>query len=118
VRPTVRVFIASLALLAAACGSGQERSAQDLCPNPVPATEVQMVDFAYAPTCVEARPGTTLSVRNDGQAPHTFTVVGTDVDANVAAGQSERVDLSGIAPGTYEVICTYHPQMVAALRVA
>jgi plastocyanin len=82
-----------------------------------------MRDFSYEPTCVEADGGTQLEVVNEGKAPHTFTVEytadGEDASAevDVAAGEAARFTTPPLAPGTYSVICTYHPQMVAALRV-
>ena len=36
----------------------------------------------------------------------------------VDAGGSTTVDLSNVAAGTYEVVCTLHPQMEGALQVA
>jgi plastocyanin len=76
-----------------------------------------MADFSYAPACVAVDAGAMLELRNSGDAPHTFTVSETEVDVNVDAGGTDTVDLSGITPGTYEVVCTLHPQMEGALQV-
>ncbi len=110
---TVGLFAA---LVLAACG-GSEAPA---CGNPVAATTVTMGDFYYEPGCVEASSGTELEIVNDGQAPHTFTVEAetADTEADVAAGARSALAVPDLAPGTYRVVCTYHPQMEAALRVS
>jgi len=97
----------------AACSSSNE----PVCENPVAATTVEMADFSYDPSCVEVSAGATLTIDNVGKVPHTFTVSGTDAAADVAAGESADLDLTGIGSGTYRVFCTYHSNMEAALRV-
>ncbi len=113
-RPTTLFAGALLALAAAGCSSGA-KSPDEICPNPVAATTVEMADFSFAPGCVEIDAGTSLTLDNVGGAPHTFTVEGAEAD--VAAGETAELDLGGIAAGTYEVTCTYHPQMVGGLRI-
>ena len=108
------LLTATTLLLGVACGSDSATS-EELCPNPTTTTTVVMADFSYDPACVAVDEGATLSIDNEGQTPHTFTIDGADVD--VAAGESGSLDLAGIAPATYEVTCTYHPQMKAALRI-
>jgi plastocyanin len=111
---SVTLLTLALLLLAASCSS-EPKSPEELCPNPTTTTSVEMGDFFYEPGCVEVDDGATLSIDNTGKAPHTFTIDGAE--ANVAAGESATLDLANIAPGTYEVICIFHPQMTAALRV-
>lgn len=101
-------------LLGAACSSTPETQ-EELCPNPTTTTSVVLADFSFKPTCVAVDEGATLSIDNEGQAPHSFSIDGADLDLD--AGESGTLDLTGIAPDTYEVICTYHPQMKAALQV-
>lgn len=113
---TLPVLIAcGLLLLAAAACSSEPESADELCDNPTATTSLEMGDFFYEPTCVEVDTGAALSIDNTGKSPHTFTIEGAE--ANIAAGESGTLVLDGISSGTYEVICTYHPQMTAALRV-
>jgi plastocyanin len=88
-----------------------------VCENPVAATTVEVADFTYDPSCVAASAGATLTITNTGKAQHTFTVSGTDAAVDVASGSSAELDLTGIAPGTYRVFCTYHPNMEGALKV-
>ena len=49
--------------------------------------------------------------------PHTFTVTKTDATVDVAAGESSTLDLAGVAPGVYRVICTFHAKMESALKI-
>jgi plastocyanin len=76
-----------------------------------------VADFTYDPTCAEASSGDTLTIDNTGKVPHTFTVTGTDATVDVAAGESSTLDLAGVAPGVYRVICTYHANMESALKI-
>ena len=80
-------------------------------------TGVEMADFSFTPGCAAVDAGASLELRNVGDVPHTFTVSGTDVDVNVPAGESATTDLADVGAGTYEVICTLHPQMTGALQV-
>ena len=79
---------------------------------------MELKDFAFVPTCIGAPAGTRLTLQNTGAAPHTFTVQGTPIDQKLEAGAGAEVSLSGIAPGTYHVVCTIHPQMTATLVVS
>jgi plastocyanin len=42
---------------------------------------------------------------------------GAEAEADVAAGERATLTVPDLAAGTYRVICTYHPQMEAALRI-
>jgi plastocyanin len=101
-----------LASLAPACASKEVP-----CEDPTSATTVQMLDDGYAPGCVQAAEGTTLTVENAGEAPHTFTVSGTALEAKADPGASAPLAITDVAPGTYVVLCTLHPDMRAALKV-
>jgi plastocyanin len=104
----------TVALLLPACGGDAEPEA---CTDPVPATTIELADFAFRPDCLSADAGATISLENSGEAPHTFTVDGTDVDFDLDAGAATQASLSGVDPGLYAVTCTYHPQMTATLTV-
>jgi len=115
--PRMRIaglFLLALALLPACDGDAAE---PDPCTDPAPATSVDLADFVFEPDCLSADAGATVTLENVGDAPHTFTVAGTDVDVSVDAGSSEDASLSGVDPGTYTVTCTFHPQMEATLTV-
>jgi plastocyanin len=110
-----RLLVLALAMLVPACG---DDASPEPCTDPSAATSVELADFTFRPDCLSADVGTTMTLENTGDALHTFTVTGTDVDVSVDAGTSGEASLSGIAPGTYAITCTLHPQMVATLTVA
>jgi plastocyanin len=116
-RASVRLTTAiALAAVAVGCG-GKSKAPSDLCTAPTKGTTVELKDFEFAPVCLDAGDSATITLENAGGAPHTYTVSEIDVNVNLGAGDSDTVDLSGAAPGTYRVVCTYHPQMVGALRI-
>jgi len=80
---------------------------------------VTMDDFVYLPDCVQATGGSELEIVNDGQAPHTFTVESDEgsAEVDVPAGERASMTVPDLPAGTYQVTCTYHPQMEGALRV-
>jgi plastocyanin len=108
------LLLLALAVPAVACSSG---GGAPTCDNPVTTTNVALKDFEYDPSCVAATASDTLTIANDGGSPHTFTVKGTDVSVNLDAGDQAQIALTGVAPGTYTVVCNYHPQMVGALKI-
>ena len=109
-------FAAAIVLAVPACGGDDEPLA---CEAPQEAGTVTMADFSYEPSCVEAAPGDSLEIVNDGQSPHTFTVEsdGAQTEVDVPAGEQATLTVPDLAAGTYRVVCTYHPQMEAALRI-
>jgi plastocyanin len=107
-------LLAAVALLPACEG---DESPPTPCTDPVAATTVELADFVFRPDCLSVDAGGTITLENTGDALHTFTVTGTDVDLDVDAGTSVEASLSGVEPGTYAVTCTLHPQMVATLTV-
>ena len=113
-----RLAIIVLAGTLACAGASCSKSSSGVsCSDPTPASNVDLQDYAYSPVCTAATSGATLSLQDSGSQPHSFTVKGTDVNVMVHPGQHADASLAGVAPGTYEVICTLHPQMVGALKI-
>jgi plastocyanin len=111
----LRLMLVLAIVALGACSGGAAEPGE--CENAEPADRVRLEDFAFEPDCLVAEVGDTVHLENVGDAPHTFTVGGTDVDVDVAAGATGEGDLSGVEPGRYAVTCTYHPQMTATLTV-
>lgn len=111
----LRVLVALVLVTAAGCGGAPKA---EPCSDPVAAGTVRMVDFAFEPDCLSATSGATIHLENAGDAPHSFTVQGTDVSVDLKAGTSGEADLSGAEAGRYPVTCIYHPQMTATLTIA
>jgi len=108
--------VAALALtgLGAACSTG---SGAATCDSPTKTTEVDMQNIAFTVPCVVATANDTLSLVNKDSTAHTYTVKGTSINVTVDAGQTASTSLTGIAPGTYSVICQFHPQMQQTLQI-
>ena len=111
----VRSAVLGLLLLVPACGGDEEPP--EPCTDPTPATSVELADFAFRPDCLSVDAGATIALENTGDAPHTFTIGGSDVDVNVDAGSSADASFANVDPGTYAVTCTFHPQMEATITV-
>lgn len=81
-------------------------------------TEIVTVDFSYEGLTVVANQP--LTVRNDGNAPHTVTSPDDEFE-EVVVQPGETMTLAALAPGTYEIICRFHAQsqnMVGTLTVS
>jgi plastocyanin len=110
-----RLVLVLIVLGAIACGGSSPEP--EACTDPVPAETVRLEDFAFEPDCMIAAPGASIRLENVGDTPHSFTVEGTDVSFDLAAGTNAEGSLSGVEPGRYAVTCVYHPQMTATLTV-
>ena len=80
---------------------------------------ITISDFAFDPDCFTASASQGISVVNQDSADHTFTVVGTEIDVPIAAGETFNGEpISGaVAPGTYDFLCTLHPEMTGQVTV-
>jgi plastocyanin len=148
----VLVVLATLALLAAACGGDDGEGATGgteptgaTATGPTGVTEptgatatgptadgdcvdltgegdvftITISNFAFVPDCFTASASQGITVVNEDAAPHTFTMVGTDVNIPVAAGATFSGEpVAGIVePGTYDFMCTIHPAMTGEVTV-
>ncbi len=88
-------------------------------PAPVPtlnAGDVVMGDFFYNPITVTVQQGSTIRWVNTGAALHTVTAADGSFDSGFrAAGESYVRTFD--APGTFNIFCTIHPQMVGTVVV-
>ena len=67
---------------------------------------VELSEFALSPAAIEVAAGGTLEVVNVGSAPHDLTIVDAGLATPVLnGGQSATLDVSGLEPGTYDVVC-------------
>ena len=114
-RSAAITLVAVLCLAGPACSSSSPQPVA--CASPVSSTTVTVVDYAFNPVCTAAAPGATLTVENTGSIPHTFTVTGTSIDVPISVGETKQVPLTGVAAGTYAVVCRLHPQMLGSLKV-
>jgi plastocyanin len=98
----------AVVLTLAACGGGGGGGATT--------DSVTMVDNAFQPSEFTAA-SDTLTVTNEGQALHSFTVDDAGIDQDVQPGESTEIDLSGADAGSFELHCKYHPEMTGTITV-
>jgi manganese oxidase len=68
---------------------------------------VELSEFAIEPSDITVAAGGSLEVVNRGAAEHDLAVTGTDVATPMLkAGEEATLDLSSLAPGTYDLLCT------------
>ena len=77
-------------------------------------TSVTIVDFAFDPATVDVSVGTTVVWTNTGQAPHTVTGSFADSGA-LSPGQTFRHTFA--EAGSFDYVCSFHPQMTGTIRV-
>jgi plastocyanin len=116
-RKALVVGTVALAMLGAACGGddgGGGGGGGD------GGASVSAVDFAFEPTTLSVSSGDTITVTNEGEASHTFTVEEGEehlIDQEVAPGASSEVTVD-LEAGEYEFYCEFHPEMTGTLTVS
>lgn len=72
---------------------------------------VSVNNYLFDPDPVEVASGDLVEVRNDNtKTPHTFTVVGEDIDLELGPQETETVQIT-LEPGTYDLICRFHESL-------
>lgn len=105
------------ALVAAGCGGGSDSGGGGTDDGGGATSDsLTMVDNEFQPSDLTVASGSTLTVSNDGQAPHTFTTEDGSIDQQVDAGTEASVDIS-LDAGDYEFHCNFHPEMTGTLTV-
>jgi plastocyanin len=102
---TSAVLVAVLALVLAAVALLSGRDDQSVSTGDE--LSVELTEFAITPATVRVPQGGSLRVTNGGSAVHNLTVRDADIaTADLAAGESEVLDLSSLAAGEYELQCS------------
>ena len=73
--------------------------------------EVEVDNFYFAPTVLEGEAGQTLtiSLHNEGSAPHTFTIEDQGIDEELQPGdEGVTVDVTFPESGAVAYICRFH----------
>ncbi len=79
-------------------------------------TSISMVDNAFEPADPVVSTGSELTVTNDGEAAHTFTLEDGSIDEQVDPGAETSVSIS-LDAGDYGFVCSFHPEMTGTLTV-
>ena len=129
------LFIASLALVAAGCGDddngGSESSGSS---SGSTATEssssssssssaaqsgdvaVEIKGFAFLPKDLTVDKGAKITWTNEDTTDHNV-VANDDTFKSESLGQGDAFSYTADKAGTYEYVCTFHPNMTATLTV-
>lgn len=93
------IIVAAFAVAKASGGSAS--AAEDQGPVPVALSE-----FSISPKSISVPKGGSIELSNTGTMAHNVAVTDTDVKSpDIAAGGKVTLDVSSLAPGTYEIFC-------------
>lgn len=103
-------------------GGGQDHAAQASVHDPVdgaPEVTLTATDIDYAPATLELTAGepTNVTIVNDGETLHDFTLEEADVHANVEPGESVTTSVTIDEAGTYQAVCTVAGHAEAGMTI-
>jgi plastocyanin len=113
------VAAATLALALAGCGdddTGPSSSTPATPSGGVSADAVQIKDFAFAPKEATVKVGQKITWTNDDSTEHNV-VADDGTFKSPDLEQGDDYAYTAEKAGTFNYICTYHPQMKATLTV-
>lgn len=113
-RVVAGVFALSLAL--AACGGDDGGGGGTTGGGGGGGTSVSIAGFAFDPSTIQVSGATTLTITNDDETTHTFTLDDGSVDEEIGAG--ETVEVTVDVSETTGFHCAIHPQMTGTIEVA
>jgi plastocyanin len=116
------LLVLALASIAVpACGGGGSEGGEDCADLSTQGDTfaVTIENFEFSPACFTASASQSIRVHNADDAVHSFTLQGTEIDVDIAAGETfEGEAISGVVePGAYTLVCTYHPEMKGDVTV-
>jgi plastocyanin len=97
-------------------GAGLTRS-QDGPEGPVDPGAVDIAGFAFGPDSLTVRAGDTITWTNRDRATHTVTGVDGDLLESSDLGDGATYEVTFEAPGSFEYICKFHPNMQGTIVV-
>lgn len=121
-RRTIGV-VAAVAAFSVACSGSADEAPPTIGPDCLDRSgdltfSIELVDYAFRPSCSIVATESLFELPNTGEAVHTFTIDEAGIDIEVGPGDTYRSeDGLGIRPGVYQVRCTLHPQMLGAIEV-
>jgi cytochrome c oxidase subunit 2 len=113
------LLLVTAALVVGACGgddddSGSGDGGGNGGGSEAQSIEVTAANFAFDPTTIEVEPGQEITVTlvNDDDAEHSFTVEDLDVEVEAHGGESADVTFTAPDSGSVEFHCEYHPEQM------
>jgi plastocyanin len=94
--------------LVALSGSVSNHGTKDL--GAATKVEVELDDLYFAPTFIKAKPGAEVEVtlKNEGETLHTFTIDETKTNVELGAGEKSSVKVTLPATGALAFYCSLH----------
>ena len=124
------VLIATTAgLVLAGCGGGGSKKAESsdttaASPSGGGGATISLAakDFMFDPTTLTATAGkpVTVTIKNEGQAEHNFSIESLKVNQDIEKGESKTVTFTPTQSGSIQFFCEYHKNshgMVGTLTV-
>jgi len=106
-----------VALLATACG-GDDGDSAAASGGGGSSVTLTAEDFSFEPGTLTAGTSDTIELSNEGESPHNLQAEEADLDEDVDAGETVSIDLADVEPGTYDFICSFHPDdMTGTLEI-
>jgi plastocyanin len=69
----------------------------------------ELRDFSFNPACAAGTGGMGLSIKNNGDNLHNFSVEGfAGIDVDIQPGGENNTEETGLPAGTYVLFCKYH----------
>jgi FtsP/CotA-like multicopper oxidase with cupredoxin domain len=82
-------------------------------------TTVHLTEFSITPAAIEVAEGGSLQVMNMGAVAHNLTIQDTDLKTpDITAGDSVSLPLTGLAAGSYTVICAVPGHEAAGMKAS
>ena len=113
-RSVFALLIGLVVTASAACGGGGGGSPGTTAPTTSAGSSgsvtITTVDFKFEPRTVSASTSQSIVLVNKGNALHNFSIEGTTISVDVAAGKTMTLTPPGpsFKPGTYTFFCKYH----------
>ena len=79
-------------------------------------TSITIADFAFDPSTISVSGPTEVTITNEDDAAHTFTLDDGSVDQEIAGGDTATVTVD-VSEST-GFVCRFHPQMTGTVEVA
>jgi len=100
-------------------GTNDTQTDEEVTPQAQEQNTVAIKDFAFTPSSITVKKGTTVTWTNQDSTPHTVTSSGSGEKAmdsqDLAQGGTYSVTFD--TAGTYEYFCTIHPNMTGTVTV-
>jgi plastocyanin len=113
-----RVMAAMVLVLGvAACGDDDDDAERGGTESAGAGATIVAANIAFDPTTLSVAAGETITLRNEDDVEHSFTIDDPEVDAEAEGGEEATVEAPD-EPGTYDFHCRYHPdEMTGTLTV-